>query len=128
MPDWILPLLTILLGGGGLITAIVSWRKDQRQGPVEAQTAQVADAMVLSNAASELVKTLTDRQKSFEDRIGVKETLWEAKLDTQDHKIDALQTRVDSWIFWYNDLKVNWFLHRVKDVPPVPPDNMSPPI
>lgn len=123
MPDWILSLLTILLGGGGLITAIVAWRRDQRQGPVEAQTAQVADAMVLSNAASELVKTLTERQRNFEDRIGAKEAIWEAKLDAQDEKIDHLQMRVDAWIFWYNDLKVNWFMHRVKDVPPVPPDS-----
>jgi hypothetical protein len=126
MPDWILPLLTIVFGGGGLITAIVAWRKDARQGPVEHQTAQVADAMVLSNAASELIKTLTDRQKNFEDRIGVKEVVWEGKLEAQDTKIDHLQSRVDSWIFWYNDLKVNWFLHRVKDVPPVPPDTSAP--
>ena len=121
MPDWILSFLTSVLGGGGLITAIVAWRKDQRQGPVEAQTAQVADAMVLSNAASGLVKSLTDRQQSFEDRIVNKETVWEAKLMAQDEKIESLQQRVDNWIFWYNDLKVNWFTHRTKDEPPQQP-------
>ena len=121
MPDWILSFLTVVLGGGGLITAIVAWRKDQRQGPVEAQTAQVADAMVLSNAASGLVKSLTDRQQSFEDRIVNKETVWEAKLMAQDEKIESLQQRVDNWIFWYNDLKVNWFTHRTKDEPPQQP-------
>jgi hypothetical protein len=121
MPDWILSFLTVVLGGGGLITAIVAWRKDQRQGPVEAQTAQVADAMVLSNAASGLVKSLTDRQQSFEDRITNKETVWEAKLMAQDERIENLQNRVDNWIFWYNDLKVNWFTHRTKDEPPQQP-------
>lgn len=125
MPEWVLTLITIIFSGGGLLTAIVAWRRDQRQGPVEAQTAQVADAMVLSNAASDLVKTLTERQKEFETRIEAKETIWEAKLDAQDEKIDGLQSRVDAWIFWYNDLKVNWFLHRVKDDPPVPPETPS---
>ena len=125
MPDWTIPLISALMGGSGIIAAITAWRRDVKKGPIEAQTAQVSDAMVLSNAASDLVKTLTERQKEFETRIEAKETILEAKLDAQDEKIDGLQSRVDAWIFWYNDLRVNWFLHRVKDVPPVPPETSS---
>ena len=127
-PEWIIPLLTTLLGGGGLITATAAWRRDTKKGPIEAQTAQVADAMVISSAATGLVKSLTERQQEFEERMSKKEAIWEEKLAAQDEKIDALEKHVDAWIFWYNDLKVNWFIHRKKDTPPIPPDNMSSPI
>lgn len=123
MPDWVIPLISAVFGGSGIIAAIAAWRKDVKKGPIEAQTAQVADAMVLSNAATGLVKTLTDRQSDFENRFIEREKIWEAKLAAQDEKIDILQSRVDAWIFWYNDLKANWFLHRAKDVPPIPPEH-----
>lgn len=123
MPDWIIPLISAVFGGSGIIAAIAAWRRDVKKGPIEAQTAQVADAMVLSNAATGLVKTLTDRQSDFENRFIEREKIWEAKLAAQDEKIDTLQSRVDAWIFWYNDLKVNWFLHRTKEMPPVPPEH-----
>ena len=121
MPEWILPMLTIIFGGGGLITAIVGWRKDRRQGPVDVQSAQVANAAALSNAASGLIATLTDRQNDFEERLSAKEQLWEQKLAAQDEKIEHLQSHIDTWMLWYNDLKANWFVHREKSSPPHPP-------
>ena len=123
-PEWIIQPLTALLGGGGLVTAIAAWRRDTKKGPIEAQTAQVADAMVISSAATGLVKSLTERQQEFEERIAKKEEIWEGKLKAQDDRIDQLESHVDAWIFWYNDLKVNWFLHRKKDTPPIPPDHV----
>ena len=48
----ILVVLTAVFGGGGVLTGILAWRKDARQGPVDKQTAQVADALTMSQTAS----------------------------------------------------------------------------
>ena len=102
-PEWLTVVLTTI-GGGGLVTALVAWRRDVKRGPVEAQTAQVADAVAVSAVANELVKTVMARLKETDD------------------KVEKLQNRVDRWGTWYADLVGNWFRYREQGHPPAPPE------
>ena len=110
MPDWLLPLLTVVLGGGGMVTAIATWRRDAEKGPVEAQTAQVADAVALSNAAAGWVKIADERQAKLNE-----------KVDVLVEELEDLRQAVSSWGFWYSDLTFRWPYHRLQEQPPPPP-------
>lgn len=101
-PEWLTAVLTTL-GGGGLITGLVAWRRDVKRGPIESQTAQVADAVAVSTAANQLVQTVMARLKETDD------------------KLDQVRTVVDRWGTWYADLTAHWQVHRTKEHPPAPP-------
>lgn len=111
MPEWIVPLLTILLGGGGLITAIAAWRKDAKKAPIEAQTAQVADALAVSHAAATWVET-QEKRTAAQD----------IKIDKLVIEMGLLRDELFGWQFWYTgELVANWDNHRAKEDPPPPP-------
>lgn len=116
MPDWLLS-LTAIVFSGGFLTALIAWRRDKRLGPIEAQTAQVADAVAISAAAAGLAK-LNDEREARRDE----------KLEEQDAKIENLTTLVGSlrhevarWGYWYSDLTYRWPYHRLQEQPPPPP-------
>lgn len=116
MPDWIITLLTLIIGSSGLIAALAAWRRDAKKAPIEAQTAQVADAIAVSHAAASLIE------------------IQNAKFAGQDTKIDKLIAELDNlrnqlyaWQIWYNtDLVANWDIHRIKENPPAPPQKKAP--
>lgn len=111
MPEWLLQFLTIILGAGGVITAIAAWRKDAKKAPVEAQTAQIADAVAISHAAAGMVE-LQDKRNAAQD----------AKIDKLIVEINLIKEELFGWRLWYTgDLVANWREHREKEEPPPPP-------
>lgn len=124
MTDWVLPIAMAVFGSGGALAAIVAWRKDQRQGPIEAHSANIADAMSVRSAATDLSKTLMERVNALEDRAAISDkeiAEQNDKIAAQNEKIDMLRKYVDLWSIWYRELKANWESHRSGDLPPLPP-------
>lgn len=114
MPEWILQLLPYIFSAG-FITAIGAWIRDAKKAPIEAQTAQIADAIAISNAASGLVKIQNDRTAEQD-----------AKIDKLVNDMHELRSEVFIWQVWYSgDLVVNWATHRKKEVAPPAPKKIS---
>ena len=111
MPEWVIPILTIVIGSGGLIAAISAWVRDAKKAPIESRTAQVADAVAISHAAANFVEIQNARFAAQDSKI--------EKLGLE---IESLRTQLYAWQIWYNeDLVTNWDSHRVKEDPPNPP-------
>ena len=131
IPGWLLQLITVLVPSGGIIGGVMLWRQDKRRAPIEYSTAQVADAVALSGAASGLVKEM--REELASNR---------ARLDAQDAKIadqhtelrelrettdtlrgdnEELRDRLFQWGVFYDDLAQDWAMHRTREHPPPAP-------
>lgn len=115
MPDWIVTLLTLIIGSSGLVAALAAWRKDAKKAPVEAQTAQVADAIAVSHAAASMMEI---QNAKFANQ--------DAKIDKLVAELDNLRNQLYAWQIWYNtDLVANWDIHRIKENPPSPPQKKA---
>ena len=131
IPSWLLQLITVLVPTGGIMGGVMLWRQDKRRAPIEYSTAQVADAVALSGAASGLVKEM--REELASNR---------ARLDAQDAKIadqhtelrelrettdtlrgdnEELRDRLFQWGVFYDDLAQDWAMHRTREHPPPAP-------
>ena len=108
--ETLITLLTALLGGGGLVTALAAWRRDAKKGPIDAQTAKVADAVAVSEVATGWVQYQDEKMRDQD-----------AKIASLDLKLDAVSTLVQEWDTWYMDLDVRWPYHRNQSTPPRPP-------
>ena len=114
--ETLITLLTALLGGGGLITALAAWRRDAKKGPIDAQTAKVADAVAVSEVATGWVQYQDEKMRDQD-----------AKIASMSLKLDSVSTLVQEWDTWYMDLNVRWPYHRNQSSPPRPP-RLSPKI
>ena len=108
--ETLITLLTALLGGGGLITALAAWRRDAKKGPIDAQTAKVADAVAVSEVATGWVQYQDEKMRDQD-----------AKIASMSRKLDLVSTLVQEWDTWYMDLDVRWPYHRNQSSPPRPP-------
>ena len=108
--ETLITLLTALLGGGGLITALAAWRRDAKKGPIDAQTAKVADAVAVSEVATGWVQYQDDKMRDQD-----------AKIASMSFKLDLVSTLAQEWDTWYMDLDVRWPYHRNQSSPPRPP-------
>ena len=108
--ETLITLLTALLGGGGLITALAAWRRDAKKGPIDAQTAKVADAVAVSEVATGWVQYQDEKMRAQD-----------AKIASMSLKLDSVSTLVQEWDTWYMDLDVRWPYHRNQSSPPRPP-------
>lgn len=114
--ETLIALLTALLGGGGLITALAAWRRDAKKGPIDAQTAKVADAVAVSEVATGWVQYQDEKMRDQD-----------AKIASMSLKLDSVSTLAQEWDTWYMDLDVRWPYHRNQSSPPRPP-RLSPKI
>lgn len=114
--DWVQVVMG-LIGGGGLITAIVAWRRDARQGPIETSQANVADAMAISEAATNWVTYQDNKLRDQDAKIEMQD----AKFEALEKKINTLQLKDRMWRGWYQDLALRWNHHRTKEEAPPPP-------
>lgn len=112
--ETLITLLTALLGGGGLVTALAAWRRDAKKGPIDAQTAKVADAVAVSEVATGWVQYQDEKMRDQDTKI--------ASLAL---KLDSVSTLVQEWDTWYMDLDVRWPYHRNQSTPPRPPRRSS---
>ena len=108
--ETLITLLTALLGGGGLITALAAWRRDAKKGPIDAQTAKVADAVAVSEVATGWVQYQDEKMRDQD-----------AKIASMSLKLDLVSTLAHEWDTWYMDLDVRWPYHRNQSSPPRPP-------
>ena len=108
--EMLITLLTALLGGGGLITALAAWRRDAKKGPIDAQTAKVADAVAVSEVATGWVQYQDEKMRDQD-----------AKIASMSLKLDLVSTLAQEWDTWYMDLDVRWPYHRNQSSPPRPP-------
>ena len=108
--ETLIAFLTALLGGGGLVTALAAWRRDAKKGPIDAQTAKVADAVAVSEVATGWVQ-YQDAKMRDQD----------AKIASLALKLDSVSTLAQEWDTWYMDLDVRWPYHRNQLTPPRPP-------
>ena len=108
--ETLITLLTALLGGGGLVTALAAWRRDAKKGPIDAQTAKVADAVAVSEVATGWVQYQDEKMRDQD-----------AKIASLALKLDSVSTLVQEWDTWYMDLNVRWPYHRNQSTPPRPP-------
>ena len=108
--ETLITLLTALLGGGGLVTALAAWRRDAKKGPIDAQTAQVADAVAVSEVATGWVQYQDEKMRDQD-----------AKIASMSLKLDLVSTLAQEWDTWYMDLDVRWPYHRNQSSPPRPP-------
>ena len=114
--ETLIAILTALLGGGGLVTALAAWRRDAKKGPIDAQTAKVADAVAVSEVATGWVQYQDEKMRDQD-----------AKIASLALKLDAVSTLAQEWDTWYMDLDVRWPYHRDQSTPPRPP-RLSPKI
>ena len=108
--EMLITLLTALLGGGGLITALAAWRRDAKKGPIDAQTAKVADAVAVSEVATGWVQYQDEKMRDQD-----------AKIASLALKLDSVSTLAQEWDTWYMDLDGRWPYHRNQSSPPRPP-------
>ena len=108
--ETLITLLTALLGGGGLITALAASRRDAKKGPIDAQTAKVADAVAVSEVATGWVQYQDEKMRDQD-----------AKIASMSLKLDSVSTLAQEWDTWYMDLDVRWPYHRNQSSPPRPP-------
>ena len=108
--ETLITLLTALLGGGGLVTALAAWRRDAKKGPIDAQTAKVADAVAVSEVATGWVQYQDEKMRDQD-----------AKIASLALKLDLVSTLAQEWDTWYMDLDVRWPYHRTQSTPPRPP-------
>lgn len=108
--ETLITLLTALLGGGGLITALAAWRRDAKKGPIDAQTAKVADAVAVSEVATGWVQYQDEKMRDQD-----------AKIASMSLKLDLVSTLAQEWDTWYMDLDGRWPYHRNQSSPPRPP-------
>lgn len=108
--ETLIAFLTALLGGGGLVTALAAWRRDAKKGPIDAQTAKVADAVAVSEVATGWVQYQDEKMRDQD-----------AKIASLALKLDSVSTLAQEWDTWYMDLDVRWPYHRNQSTPPRPP-------
>ena len=131
VPGWVLQLLTVLVPSGGILGGVLLWRQDKRRAPIEYSTAQVADAVALSGAASGLVKEMREELAATRVRLDTQD----AKIAEQRGEIRELRTTTDTlrddneelrdrlfrWGAWYDGLATDWDAHRARPHPPPAP-------
>ena len=116
MPEWVV-IVTALFGGGGVLTGLLAWRRDALRGPVEVATSQIANAVAVSEAASNWVEYQDAKMKEQEARF----QLYEVRLSNQEKIVSEMQHDLAGWGGWYMDLKTRWPFHQSQQHPPRPP-------
>lgn len=103
--EWLSPqtIVSFLALAAGLITAIVAWRKENRQGPIDAVSTKVNQA-----------NSITEVSMGMLDRIN-------EKYNMLSNRVDILEDIARGWDIWYHNLVTRWDEHRQNIDPPPPP-------
>ena len=114
---FVLQMVTLFFGGGGILMGILAWRKDARLGPVEVEAAKVANATVVAEQATEWVRYQDEKLKLQDERIQIQDDRIAAISD----ELQSLRMNLQGWGYWYMDLAANWPKHRARERPPKAP-------
>lgn len=105
MGDWLTPqtVIGVIALIGGLVSAIIAWRKEARTAPIEKDSSSVLQA----NSVTEMT-------------VGAYKELYERLSNTLD-ELDENRNMNKKWDSWYHDLLVRWTVYRQEDTPPNSP-------
>lgn len=127
----LLLLLAGVFGGGGVLTGLLAWRKDARQGPIDKSTAHVANSVALSETAMAWVQYQDEKMKIQDEKMIVQDekthrmALQISELSASNNnlteRVSRTESRLSGWNFWYDDLRGRWSYHREQDNPPAKP-------
>ena len=120
----LLLILAAVFGGGGVLTGLLAWRKDARQGPIDRSTAQVANSVALSETAMAWVQYQDEKMKIQDEkthRMALQISELSASNDNLTERVSRTESRLSGWNFWYDDLHGRWSYHREQDNPPAKP-------
>lgn len=120
----LLLILAAVFGGGGVLTGLLAWRKDARQGPIDRSTAQVANSVALSETAMAWVQYQDEKMKIQDEkthRMAVQISELSERNDSLTERVGRTESRLSGWNFWYDDLRGRWSYHREQDNPPAKP-------
>ena len=120
----LLLLLAAVFGGGGVLTGLLAWRKDARQGPIDRSTAQVANSVALSETAMAWVQYQDEKMKIQDEKthkMSVQISELSERNDSLSERVSRTESRLSGWNFWYDDLSGRWSYHREQDNPPAKP-------
>ena len=127
----LLLLLAGVFGGGGVLTGLLAWRKDARQGPIDKSTAHVANSVALSETAMAWVQYQDEKMKVQDEKMKVQAekthrmalqiSELSASNDSLTERVSRTESRLSGWNFWYDDLSGRWSYHREQDNPPAKP-------
>ena len=124
LPDDYIKLMTGIISvllSGGFILALVAWRKQRKQEPIDAETAAVVNA----RTAGELALALAKQQDGSigvlrEDLSIVREDLdaTRAELSETRAELAAVRSTLSDVLPWIKDLFLRWEEHRKHPTPP----------
>lgn len=120
----LLLILAAVFGGGGVLTGLLAWRKDARQGPIDRSTAQVANSVALSETAMAWVQYQDEKMKIQDEkthRMAVQIAELSERNDSLTERVSRTESWLSGWNFWYDDLRGRWSYHREQDNPPAKP-------
>ena len=120
----LLLLLAAVFGGGGVLTGLLAWRKDARQGPIDRSTAQVANSVALSETAMAWVQYQDEKMKIQDEKtqkMAIQISELSERNDNLSERVCRTESRLSGWNFWYDDLSGRWSYHREQDNPPAKP-------
>ena len=127
----LLLILAAVFGGGGVLTGLLAWRKDARQGPIDKSTAHVANSVALSETAMAWVQYQDEKMKIQDEklvaqdekthRMALQISELSAGNDNLTERVSRTESRLSGWNFWYDDLSGRWSYHREQDNPPAKP-------
>ena len=107
-----------------MLTGLLAWRKDARQGPIDRSTAQVANSVALSETAMAWVQYQDEKMKIQDEkthRMAVQISELSERNDSLTERVGRTESRLSGWNFWYDDLRGRWSYHREQDNPPAKP-------
>lgn len=116
----IVAVISALFGTGGIGTALYAWRKDARQGPIDAETAKIANAAALSDVATNWVSYQDQKMKEQDEKIRTQGEM----IDQLNVKFDNVHSKLMRWAAWYDHLLDRWAEHREQLKPPAPPSEL----
>ena len=120
----LLLILAAVFGGGGVLTGLLAWRKDARQGPIDRSTAQVANSVALSETAMAWVQYQDEKMKIQDEKthkMAIQISELSERNDNLSERVSRTESRLSGWNFWYDDLSGRWSYHREQDNPPAKP-------
>lgn len=124
METYFLPVV-LSICGGGLVTAWVTWLIAKRKQPLDelsakadASTQLVASALAITSKLEEQVKILEENDRNKEMRL----EKMELESQTQASLIQRLTARIELWVTWAEEIRINWAFIRLDEDPPTPPD------
>lgn len=124
METYLMPIVLAILGGS-CVTALVTWLIFKRKQPYEDLSAKadasaqlVASALAIATKLESQVKELQANDADKERRL----ERMELESRTQANLIQRLTARIELWVTWAEEIRINWAFIRLDEEPPTPPD------